>query len=88
MLKNVDTTRDHLTTPEAAKRSGLTKTYLALLLRRGTLEGFRRGRDWFVYTDSLETFLAKPRKSGPRGPRIPLSTETPANSTNRQSQEE
>jgi excisionase family DNA binding protein len=69
MLKDIDTNRDHLTTPEAAERSGLTRTYLALLLRRGVLEGFRHGRDWFVYTDSLETFLATPRKSGPRGPR-------------------
>ncbi len=69
MLKNMHTTRDSLTTPEAAERSGLTRVYLALLLRKGTLEGFRRGRDWFVYVDSLERFLATPRKSGPKGPR-------------------
>ena len=69
MLRNIDTNRNYLTTPEAAERSGLTRVYLALLLRRGTLEGFRRGRDWFVYADSLETFLAAPRKPGPRGPR-------------------
>jgi hypothetical protein len=69
MLKNMLTTRDSLTTPEAAERSGLTRVYLALLLRKGTLEGFRRGRDWFVYVDSLERFLATPRKSGPKGPR-------------------
>ena len=73
ILINGDTGRDHLTTPEAAEQSGLTRTYLALLLRKGTLEGFRRGRDWFVYTDSLEAFLATPRKSGPRGPRKPPS---------------
>jgi helix-turn-helix protein len=69
MLKKMHTTRDSLTTPEAAERSGLTRVYLALLLRKGTLEGFRRGRDWFVYVDSLERFLATPRKSGPKGPR-------------------
>jgi excisionase family DNA binding protein len=67
MLKN-DTNRDYLTTPEAAERSGLTKVYLAFLLRKKTLEGFRRGRDWFIYTDSLEKFLATPRKPGPKGP--------------------
>lgn len=71
MLKNIDTNRDYLTTPEAAERSGLTRTYLALLLRQKKLEGFRRGRDWFVYTDSLDVFLATPRKSGPKGPRKP-----------------
>jgi excisionase family DNA binding protein len=88
MLKDIDTNRDHLTTPEAAERSGLTRTYLALLLRRGTLEGFRHGRDWFVYTDSLEAFLATPRKSGPRGPRKPPSAETHTNGTDHQSQGE
>jgi excisionase family DNA binding protein len=74
MLNNIDTNRNYLTTPEAAERSGLTRVYLALLLRRGTLEGFRRGRDWFVYADSLEAFLAAPRKPGPRGPRKSPST--------------
>jgi excisionase family DNA binding protein len=75
MLKN-DTNHDYLTTPEAAERSGLTTTYLSLLLRRGILKGFRRGRDWFVYSDSLEEFLATPRKSGPKGPRKPPSENT------------
>ena len=87
MLKNSDTTRDYLTTPEAAERSGLTRVYLALLLRKGTLEGFRRGRDWFVYADSLEAFLATPRKSGPKGPRKPASSGD-ANHANHQSWEE
>jgi hypothetical protein len=61
--------REYLTTPEAAERSGFTRTYLALLLRKNILEGFRRGRDWYVYVDSLEQFLASPRKPGPKGPR-------------------
>ena len=87
MLKNMHTTRDSLTTPEAAERSGLTRVYLALLLRRGTLEGFRRGRDWFVYADSLEAFLAAPRKPGPRGPRKSPS-ESSASDGSGQSQED
>jgi len=69
MLKNIDTNREYLTTPKAAERSGLSKVYLAQLLRKGVLEGFQIGRDWCVYTDSLEQFLATPRKSGPKGPR-------------------
>lgn len=87
MLKDINATRDYLTTPEAAERSGLTRVYLALLLRRGTLEGFRRGRDWFVYADSLEAFLASPRKPGPRGPRKSPSTSL-ASDGSRQSQED
>jgi excisionase family DNA binding protein len=66
---NIDATRTYLTTPEAAEHSGLTKVYIARLLKSGTLEGFHRGRDWFVYADSLDKFLATPRKPGPKGPR-------------------
>jgi excisionase family DNA binding protein len=73
MLKNIDTSREYITTPEAAQRSGLTRIYLAQLLRKGKLEGFQHGREWFIYSDSLETFLATPRKPGPRGPRKPPS---------------
>ena len=65
----IDLNRPHMSTPEAAQDSGLSKGYLSLLLRRGELEGFRLGRDWFVYTDSLQQFLQKPRKPGPKGPR-------------------
>jgi hypothetical protein len=75
MLKSIDTSREYITTPESAKRSGLSKVYLAHLLKKGTLEGFQMARDWFVYTDSLDAFLAKPRKSGPKGPRKKLTEE-------------
>ncbi len=69
MLDKIDTDREYITTPQAAALSGLSKNYLATLLRKGQLEGFQLARDWFVYTDSLEKFLATPRKSGPKGPR-------------------
>lgn len=68
MLNNIDTTREYITTPQAASKSGLSRIYLARLLREGTLEGFQLAREWFVYTDSLEKFLATPRKPGPKGP--------------------
>ncbi len=65
MLKD---NRELVTTVQAVERSGLSKTYLTQLLRKGTLEGFQLGREWLIYTDSLEKFLARPRKSGPKGP--------------------
>ncbi len=68
MAKIIDTNREYITTPQASELSGLSKVYLANLLRKGTLEGFQLAREWFIYTDSLEKFLATPRKSGPRGP--------------------
>lgn len=61
--------REYVTTIEAEQISGLRRNYLTLLLREGKLEGFRPARDWFIYIDSLREFLARPRKSGPKGPR-------------------
>ncbi len=68
MLKDIDTNRDYITTPEAAQKSGLSRIYLARLLREKKIEGFQHGREWFIYVDALERFLATPRKSGPKGP--------------------
>ena len=57
--------REYITTIEAERISGLRRNYLTLLLREGKLEGFRPARDWFIYTNSLEQFLASNRKPGP-----------------------
>src|SRR5436305_5719484 len=77
--------REYVTTIEAEQISGLRRNYLTLLLREGKLEGFRPARDWFIYTDSLEQFLASTRKPGPHGPRKKLSgnedTSTESSST-------
>ena len=68
MLKDVDTNRECIPTPEASRRSGLSKSHLTRLLKSGALEGFQLGRDWLVYTDSLEKYMATPHKPGPKGP--------------------
>jgi hypothetical protein len=65
----LDPNREYITTSQAAKRAELSNIYLARLLREGKLEGFQLAREWVVYVDSLEKFLATPRKSGPKGPR-------------------
>jgi excisionase family DNA binding protein len=77
MVDDTETKRKYLTTPQAAQLSGFSKTYLTQLLRKGILEGFRLGRDWLIYTDSLERFLATNRKPGPKGPRKKTSQEHP-----------
>lgn len=69
MQRTLDPNREYITTSQAAERSGLSNIYLARLLREGKLEGFQVAREWVIYTDSLEKFLATPRKSGPKGPR-------------------
>jgi hypothetical protein len=70
-LVDAKTNRECLTSSQARQHSDLSNVYLAQLLRKGTLEGFKIDREWFIYTDSLEHFLAKNRKPGPRGPRKP-----------------
>jgi len=85
MLKDIDTSRDYITTAEAARRSGLSTVYLTQLLRKGTLEGVQVVREWLIYTDSLEKFLATPRKSGPKGPRKKGLQEPSAGSKNHHS---
>ena len=66
---NIDLNRDHIKTSEARELSHLSPSYLTQLLRGHVIEGFQLGREWFIYTDSLEAFLKTPRKSGPKGPR-------------------
>ncbi len=70
MTERIDKTRPYLTTAQAAQRSGFTRSYLTYLLRNNKIEGFRypETREWFIYTDSLEAFLATTRKPGPKGP--------------------
>jgi excisionase family DNA binding protein len=75
--RNIDLNRDHIKTSEAAELSHLSKPYLTKLLRGHVIEGFQMGREWFIYTDSLEAFLKTPRKSGPKGPRK-KRTKTPS----------
>lgn len=69
MSPQIDGNRPYIPTSQAEKLSGLTKNYFTHLLRKGNLEGFRLGRDWFIYKDSLESFLQTHRKPGPKGPR-------------------
>ena len=86
MTNTVDTNRPYMTTPAAAERSGLSKAYITLLLRKGVLEGFQLSRDWLVYSDSLEHFLETPRKSGPKGPRAQAKQASPSTSPARAKQ--
>jgi hypothetical protein len=82
MQKNLDPNREHLTTSQAAQKSGLSNIYLTRLLREGKLEGFQLAREWVIYTDSLEKFLATPRKSGPKGPRKKRNAKSQENTSN------
>jgi hypothetical protein len=69
MPQRIANDRVILSTAEARTLSGFTQEYIQWLLRQGRLEGFKLGRDWHVYQDSLAAFLEAPRKPGPKGPR-------------------
>lgn len=58
--------RGCLTTKQASRYADLSMVYIGHLLRTDALEGFRVDREWYVYRDSLDRFLAQKRKSGPR----------------------
>ncbi|HVB25820.1 MAG TPA: hypothetical protein VNG51_28035 [Ktedonobacteraceae bacterium] len=66
MRNTIDINREYLPTPQAAQRAHVTRLHIARLLRNNRLEGFQLGREWFVYVDSLESYLAGPRKTGPK----------------------
>jgi hypothetical protein len=55
-----------LSTTEAMEASGFSREHIQRLLRNKKVEGVKPGHDWFVYEDSLRTFLAQPRKTGPK----------------------
>ena len=82
-LLDAKTNRECLTSSQARQYSDLSNVYLAQLLRKGILEGFKIDREWFIYADSLDQFLARNRKPGPRGPRKPLSEEAASETQDR-----
>ena len=82
MSTPLDHGRPSITTAQAEKLSGLSAIHLRSLVRKGILDGYRPARDWFIYTDSLEKYVALNRKPGPKGPRKKLAQppELPASS--------
>lgn len=74
-LVDATTNRACLTSTQARQYADLSNVYLAQLLRKGTLDGFKIDREWFIYLDSLEQFLSRHRKPGPKGPRTTPSKE-------------
>jgi hypothetical protein len=82
MQKNIDPSREYITTSQAAKQSGFSSIYLARLLREGKLEGFQLVREWIVYVDSLEKYLATTHKPGPKGPRTKRQADEHQKATN------
>ncbi len=56
----------YLTTSAASLRCGLSRDHVRRLLERGTLNGVKIGRDWFVMVESLDSYMAHRPKPGPK----------------------
>lgn len=68
MPQRISGERVLLSTTEAMQASGLSREHIQRLLRQKRVEGIKLGHDWLVFEDSLTTFVAQPRKTGPKGP--------------------
>lgn len=58
--------RTLLSTTEAHQLSGLSRDHIGLLIRRGQIEAMKVGNYWFIFEDSMNRYLASPRKPGPK----------------------
>ena len=47
---------DYIDTAQAAKVLGITRKSTARLAQKGKIEGFKRGRDWWLLKASVEEF--------------------------------
>ena len=54
------------TTKQASERSGISQAHIRRLMERGTLAGLKMGRDWLVETSSLDSYMLKRPKPGPK----------------------
>jgi excisionase family DNA binding protein len=59
-----------ITLQEAAELSGLSKSHLRLLARKGTIWATRLGHNWFTTRQAVQDYLAQERRPGPKSPRI------------------
>jgi len=51
---------------EAVELSGLSASYLRLLVSRGDIWGIKLGRNWVTTAQAVEEFLSRDRRRGPK----------------------
>ncbi len=66
----IDANRAVLTVAEASQLSGFNRAHVNYLITTEQVDAIKVGSIWLVYEDSLRTYIASPRKPGPK-PRQP-----------------
>ena len=59
-------TSKFISVTEASRISGLTPSYIRRLLREGTIEGVKFGRDWLTTEKAIREYLSQERRPGPK----------------------
>jgi excisionase family DNA binding protein len=57
--------REWITTKEAAELTGYHAVHIRRLLREGTIEGRKSGRDWMMDRESLREYKGRMNRLGP-----------------------
>ncbi len=66
MAKLADLTSKLISVTEASRISGLTPSFIARLLRQGTIDGVKIGRNWVTTAAAIRKYLKQERRPGPR----------------------
>jgi hypothetical protein len=56
--------KQQLTCLQSAELTGYTSDHISLMLRKGTLRGEKKGRDWFVEASSLYEYVQQNPRPG------------------------
>jgi excisionase family DNA binding protein len=73
-----------LSTTEAHERSGLSRDHLGLMIRRGRIAAMKIGNNWFIFEESLNSYLHSARKPGPKPHRSSDDASMPRKERNRE----
>ena len=65
---------DLISLQEASELSGLSTSYLRLLVRQGDIWGVKLGRNWVTTAEAVRGFLSAERKRGPKPKKSANST--------------
>jgi hypothetical protein len=66
---------EEISVQEAAAKYGLTASQITKLARGKKIRGRKFGRDWILDEASLRSYVAQPRKTGPKSSKPQSSTE-------------